>query len=67
MLEIISPAGFEHYFREIEPLLRDGAAPHLEALAQVTEKYGLQMDSGSLPGLIERFHLLRSRNTDGNG
>jgi mannose-6-phosphate isomerase-like protein (cupin superfamily) len=59
VLEIISPAGFERYFQEIGPLFPQGAPPDLEAMKQVSAKYGLQMDFDSLPVLIERFGLAR--------
>ena len=57
MLEIISPAGFEKYFEEIEPFFPEEAPPDLEAMAVVNAKYGLQMDFESLPQLIDRFGL----------
>ena len=42
ILEIISPAGFEHFFRELDEL---GGALKAdpEALAQLNERYGLEM------------------------
>jgi mannose-6-phosphate isomerase-like protein (cupin superfamily) len=54
LLEIISPAGFERFFDELVGL--GGAIeadPH--ALAELCDRYGLEMDPGSIPGLIERF------------
>jgi mannose-6-phosphate isomerase-like protein (cupin superfamily) len=57
VLEVISPAGFEKYFAEIGLFFPEGAAPDLEGVAAVSEKYGLQMDFESLPGLVERFGL----------
>ena len=59
-LEIICPAGFERYFREIAPLLppvHDGPLD-AEALAAVMAKYGLEMDFGSIPVLVERHGLV---------
>jgi mannose-6-phosphate isomerase-like protein (cupin superfamily) len=56
ILEIISPAGFEAFFRELDGLggaLR--AAP--EALAELNERYGLEMQPESVPELLERFAL----------
>jgi mannose-6-phosphate isomerase-like protein (cupin superfamily) len=56
ILEIISPAGFEEFFREIVSLGGvTGASP--QTLASLCERYGLEMDPGSVPGLIERFDL----------
>jgi len=52
MIEIVSPAGFESYFREV------AAAPgDLERLAQINEKYSIDMDFESVPALCERFEL----------
>ena len=56
ILEIIAPAGFEHFFRELNDL--GGAleaAP--EALAALNERYGLQMRPETVPDLLERFGL----------
>src|SRR5215207_2972302 len=56
ILEIISPAGFEDFFRELSDL---GGALKAdpEALAQLNERYGLEMQPESVPGLLERFGL----------
>ena len=56
ILEIISPAGFDRFFAELDDL--GGAlqaAP--EALAALNERYGLEMRPESVPELIERFAL----------
>ena len=56
ILEIISPAGFEHFFQE----LSDGGgalAMDPEELAALNERYGLEMQPDSVPGLLERFGL----------
>jgi quercetin dioxygenase-like cupin family protein len=56
LLEIISPAGFENYFREMAPLL--GAAERDEAaLGRVVARYELDIDFGSIPTLVERHGL----------
>jgi mannose-6-phosphate isomerase-like protein (cupin superfamily) len=56
ILEIISPAGFEHFFREL-----DGLGGALEAdpeqLAALSERYALEMQPDSVPGLLSRFSL----------
>jgi mannose-6-phosphate isomerase-like protein (cupin superfamily) len=56
ILEIISPAGFEDFFREL-----DGLGGALQAapdqLAQLNERYGLEMQPETVPGLLERFGL----------
>ena len=58
-LEIISPAGFERYFAELAPLLPPANQGPLdeEAVGAVREKYGLEMDMGSIPVLAERHGL----------
>jgi quercetin dioxygenase-like cupin family protein len=59
-LEIISPAGFERYFAELAPLFPPANEGPLdqEAISAVREKYGLEMDMGSVPVLAERHGLL---------
>ena len=56
ILEIISPAGFEHFFRELDAL---GGAVEAEpeALAALSERYGLEMQPDTVPELLERFDL----------
>jgi quercetin dioxygenase-like cupin family protein len=56
LLELISPAGFEHYFRELAPLL---AAPERDqaAIDQVVARYQLDIDFTTIPTLAERHHL----------
>jgi hypothetical protein len=58
-LEIISPAGFERYFAEIAPLLPPNhtGPPDEQALGAVMASYGLEMDFGSVPVLVERHGL----------
>jgi mannose-6-phosphate isomerase-like protein (cupin superfamily) len=56
ILEIISPAGFEHFFRELSDL--GGAlASDPDEFAQLRERYGLDMRPESVPELVERFGL----------
>jgi len=59
-LEIISPAGFERYFAEIAPLLppTHPGPPDEQALGVVMARYGLEMDFGSIPTLVERHGLV---------
>lgn len=56
ILEIISPAGFERFFAELVDL---GGAAEADpaALAELSGRYELEMDPGSVPGLVERFDL----------
>jgi mannose-6-phosphate isomerase-like protein (cupin superfamily) len=57
-LELISPAGFEEYFAEIAPLLPPNVEePQYGELADVRNRYGLDMDLGSIPDLVERHGL----------
>ena len=56
LLELISPAGFENYFRELAPLLaatdRDEAA-----IGEVVTRYELEIDFSTIPELAERHGL----------
>ena len=56
ILEIISPAGFEQFFRELSDL---GGAMNADPdeFARLRERYGLEMQPESVPGLVERFGL----------
>jgi mannose-6-phosphate isomerase-like protein (cupin superfamily) len=56
ILEIISPAGFERFFQELSGM--GGAiAADPEALAQLNQRYGLEMRPDTVPELLERFGL----------
>ena len=54
VLEIISPAGFENYFRELGAELISGP-PDPQRLAALCARYALDMDLSSVPSLIQRF------------
>jgi mannose-6-phosphate isomerase-like protein (cupin superfamily) len=56
ILEIISPAGFEHYFHELAEL---GGATQAgpEALGRLGERYGLDVRPETIPELLGRFGL----------
>jgi mannose-6-phosphate isomerase-like protein (cupin superfamily) len=56
ILEIISPAGFEKFFEELD-LLGGALVADPEQLAALSERYGLEMQPDSVPGLLERFGL----------
>jgi quercetin dioxygenase-like cupin family protein len=56
LLEIISPAGFERFFEELVDL-GGVAQADPSVLGELCARYGLEMDPGSLPGLLERFDL----------
>lgn len=51
-VEIVSPAGFQRYFRELA-----AAGADLEQLARLNAKYGIDMDFESVPALCDRFGL----------
>lgn len=56
LLEIISPAGFENYFRELAPLL--GAAQRDDAaIGEVVARHHLDIDFSTIPVLAERHGL----------
>ena len=54
VLEIISPAGFENYFREAAAELSSGH-PDPQRLAAIRSRYALDVDMSSVPELIQRF------------
>ena len=56
ILEIISPAGFEKFFEELVDL---GGVGTVEppVLGELCDRYALEMDPESVPGLVERFGL----------
>lgn len=52
LIEVISPAGFENYFREVAAAWGDRAA-----FASINHKYQLEMRFDSVPQLCARFNL----------
>jgi mannose-6-phosphate isomerase-like protein (cupin superfamily) len=57
ILEIIAPAGFERFFEELSDMGgATNAAP--EQLGELNERYALEMQPDSIPGLLERFGLV---------
>ena len=54
ILEIISPAGFEQYFAELVDLGGSRAADGRD-LGALAQRYGLEVQRDSIPGLLERF------------
>jgi quercetin dioxygenase-like cupin family protein len=57
MIEIISPAGFEHFFREVAEMAAAGDPDPAEAAALVA-RYGLEFGSPAwLPEIVQRFGL----------
>lgn len=53
-LEIISPGGFEGYFRELAPLLAAGDRTRVQ---EVAARYELEIDFSTIPALAERHGL----------
>jgi mannose-6-phosphate isomerase-like protein (cupin superfamily) len=60
VLEIISPAGFEDYFREAALAFRPGMPPDAERLARARDRYDLEMRPELSAELIARFGLASS-------
>src|SRR5580765_3417461 len=56
ILEIISPAGFERFFQELSDL-GGAVAADPDVVAQLGERYGLEMQPETIPGLLDRFGL----------
>ena len=60
MIEIISPAGFEHFFRELVDLLAAGP-PGATDVPDLAERYGLQFGEPDwLPDVARRYGLSTS-------
>jgi mannose-6-phosphate isomerase-like protein (cupin superfamily) len=58
IIEVISPAGFEDYFRELAAIW-----PDKTKAAPLLKKYELDMDFESIPSLCARFGLISGRPT----
>src|SRR6476661_6243597 len=57
MIEVISPAGFENFFRELAELL-ESDTPDLSEIPNLGKKYGLQFGQPEwLPDVISRYGL----------
>jgi mannose-6-phosphate isomerase-like protein (cupin superfamily) len=61
LLEIISPGGFEDYFREMAAVLRAAPEPDLTKAAAICERYGIEMHFESIPVLVAQYGLIGSR------
>jgi quercetin dioxygenase-like cupin family protein len=57
LLEIISPAGFEHYFTGLADILSGPGAPDTGQLAALADRYGLEVDLASIPQLAAAYGL----------
>ena len=57
MIEVISPAGFERFFKELSDLATSGP-PAPDAVAEIAVRYGLEFGRPDwLPDVIARYHL----------
>jgi len=56
ILEIIAPAGFEQFFAELGPIAA-GGDPDPEVMGELCERYALDIQPDSVPGLCQRFGL----------
>lgn len=64
MIEVISPAGFENFFRDVTDLTAVGP-PDLDAIAALADTYGLEFaDAEWLPELVARYDLTPPRGAD---
>ncbi len=58
MIEVISPAGFEHFFYELSELLTSDGSPDVAQIAGLAANYGLQFGRPEwLPDVIARYNL----------
>jgi mannose-6-phosphate isomerase-like protein (cupin superfamily) len=56
LLEIISPAGFERYFGELQPLME--GEPDIEGIVALQQRYGMRMDPESIGRLTAEHGLV---------
>jgi len=57
LLEVISPAGFEHYFPGLADILSGPQPPDTGQLAALASRYGLELDLASIPRLTAAYGL----------
>jgi quercetin dioxygenase-like cupin family protein len=62
MIEIISPAGFEGFFKEMSEYVAEvgqrGEAPAMPVLAEISARYGLEFGEPDwLPDVVQRYGL----------
>src|SRR3954471_13578704 len=61
IIEIISPAGFEEFFRDLAKVWASG---DLSSLGELSQRAGLDMDPTSVPGLCKRFGVTHPLNDE---
>ncbi len=58
LIELIAPAGFEHFFVEMATLFPVGGLPDLEQVVSLGQRYGLTLGPDAwVPELAARYHL----------
>ena len=57
LIEIISPAGFEGYFREAAAVLAKAGPPDVGALLEVAGRYGLTFHMDRVPAVMAAHHV----------
>jgi cupin domain len=57
LLEIISPAGFEGYFAGLGEIFAGQGPPDPGRLAELADRYGLDLDPASIPRLAAAHGL----------
>jgi quercetin dioxygenase-like cupin family protein len=55
LIEIISPAGFEQYFRELAPVVAGDTGIDPARIEAIANRYGLTFQWEQLPELMERY------------
>ncbi len=58
LLEIISPAGFEHYLSEVSALVAEHRFGRPDLLRELAARYGLEIDLGSIDRLVSAHGLV---------
>jgi gentisate 1,2-dioxygenase len=57
ILEIISPGGFEEYFKEVVDAFPDGDID-AERIGEIAARYGLELDPSTIPDLVAEHGLV---------
>ncbi len=57
IIEIISPAGFENFFRKLAEVYATAGGPDLAHFADPCARYALEMDAEGVRGLCKGFGL----------
>lgn len=57
ILEIISPAGFENYFKELAELLVPAGLPDISGLMILAQKYDVDLDMSSVMELSQKHYV----------